>query len=78
MSVPDDLIDELNHFVVEVVLSQSPGAFDDRFTQMQSLQHLQIEGKTLKPSFTFKMDTSSANWCAIIDKLSLQPDEACS
>lgn len=75
MTTGTELDDEINHFVVEIVLSQMPHKLNASITQRESIETLQIEGQALKPSFELAMVTSDKNWCEIIKGFQLQNNE---
>lgn len=69
------LDDEMNHFVVEIVLSQLPFKLNEQISQRESIETLQIEGKSLDCSFAFGLISSDSSWCNIIRTLQLKNNE---
>ncbi|MCR9192745.1 MAG: hypothetical protein NXI01_08840 [Gammaproteobacteria bacterium] len=70
----------INHFVVEVALTQMPYLFDagvseQGILQKNSIQCLEIEGERLSSSFDLSMSTKDENWVEIISNLELKEDE---
>lgn len=83
------LEDKVNHFVVEVIISQHPASFVKKFNQQNSLEILSIaslasiEGNEAipllvqaKPLFKLAMLTTDENWADIFKTLNLEADEA--
>ena len=66
----------LNHFAVEVALSQSPQHYEKEIRQRNSAQCLEIHGEKLKSSFDFGMDANNENWPDLLTTLNLNHDEA--
>ncbi len=65
----------LNHFAVEVVLTQLPTQYENTLTQKTSIQCLEIEGSRLHASFDFSMSTKDENWAKLIAELDLKENE---
>ncbi len=65
----------INHFAVEVAMTQLPKYFENRFAQKNSIECLEIEGERLFPSFSFAMCTKDENWAEIIGGLNLDREE---
>lgn len=65
----------LNHFAVEVVLTQSPRQFEKELSRNHSIQCLTIDGERLNSAFNFAITTKNENWAEIISALDLREDE---
>ena len=65
----------INHFAVEVALTQFPAIYEPKLTQRTSIQCLEIEGDRLYSSFDFSMSTRDDNWSELIHTLDLKADE---
>lgn len=73
---PDSECDNaLNHFAVEVVLTQSPPEFEKKFSQKTAMQCLTIDGERLSSSFDFTLSAQDESWTEIIENLDLKEDE---
>ena len=66
---------EIERFVLEVILSFMPNVFDTTKGQRHSLEALQINGKKLEPAFSFGMIGRDYKWELILKKINLQTDE---
>lgn len=66
----------INHFAVEVALTQSPHEYEKSITQKNSMQCLEIDGERLSSSFDFGMSSKNENWPDIISDINLNHDEA--
>ena len=66
----------INHFAVEVALTQSPTEYKKSITQKNSMQCLEIDGEHLSSSFDFGMSSKNENWPDIISDINLNHDEA--
>lgn len=70
-----DIDDNLNHFIVELVLTFDPKEYNKSLNQAQSIQAIKIDEKTIKPFFTLSLATNDKNWIEIFTDLDLQQDE---
>ena len=73
--VPKDKQDELNYFVMQILLSFKPELYNQQLCQAQGMQLLKINGNSLESSFNFSLATSDENWVQIIQKMQLQESE---
>lgn len=67
--------EELDRFVLEVVLSFMPNVWEKERTQRHSIESLQIGINHLKPSFSFGLIANDMKWISIIQSLKLRQDE---
>lgn len=66
---------QVNHFIVEVMLSFLPELFDKKLNQHHSTQALSVHGAPIQSVFDMAMSTTDANWESILTEINLQPSE---
>lgn len=67
--------DDINYFVLEVLLSHLPEEYDKSLNQYNSIQALSIQGQKIQSSFDFALVALDTVWIDIFQTIDLKSDE---
>ncbi|WP_419419366.1 hypothetical protein ACNVED_12745 [Legionella sp. D16C41] len=67
--------DEINYFIMQVMLAYLPQEYDQKLSQQSSGQILKVNDKPLNSIFNFSLVTTDQNWAEIFKSIALEKDE---